>query len=165
VTLDPLDPRNVASPPAPAYHPVNNPNPTAFGAPCAGDLDPATPTCEIQLAGNHVRNTPEWAWNTHAEYDIPFPNGELTVQGDVTYRSRTYFTEFQRDIESSKAYTMVDIGAIYRTADDRLSFQVFAKNLFDVDVKSSTFALATGRLIGATYLPPRTYGATIGYNF
>lgn len=166
VTLDPLDPRNVATPGAPAYDPVTNPDPTAFGAPCEGDLEPGTPTCEIQLAGNAVRNTPEWAWNAHAEYDIPFVNsGELTLQGDVTYRSRVYFTEYEREIESSKGYTLVDIGAIYRTADDRLSFQLWAKNLFDVDRKSSTFALATGRLIGATWLPPRTFGATIGYNF
>ncbi|MGV3554356.1 MAG: TonB-dependent receptor [Croceibacterium sp.] len=165
VTLDPLDPRNVASPPAPAYNPVTNPNPTAFGAPCAGDLDPATPTCEIQLAGNRVRNTPEWAMNAHAEYDIALGAGEVTLQGDVTHRSRVYFTEFQREIESSRGYTMVDIGAIYRAPDDRLTFQVWAKNLFDVDRMSSTFALATGRLIGATWLPPRTYGATVGYSF
>ena len=166
VTLDPLDPRNVMTPGSPAYDPVTNPDPTAFGAPCEGDLDAATPTCEIQLAGNRVRNTPEWAWNMHAEYDIPFVNaGELTLQGDVTYKSRIYFTEYEREIESSRAYTLVDIGAIYRTADDRLSFQVWAKNLFDVERTSSTFALATGRLIGATWLPPRTYGATIGYNF
>jgi iron complex outermembrane receptor protein len=166
VTLDPLDPRNVATPGRPMYDPVTNPGQTEFGAPCAGDLDPDTRTCEIQLAGNPVRNTPEWAWNVHAEYDIPFVNsGELTLQGDVTHRSRVYFTEYARDIESAKAFTMVDIGAIYRTDDDRLSFQVWAKNLFDIERRSSTFALATGRLIGQTFLPPRTYGATIGYNF
>ena len=165
VTLDPLDPRNVSTPGG-AYNPVTNPSPTAFGAPCTGDLDPATVTCEIQLAGNAVRNTPKWAWNVHGEYDIPFiGGGELTLQGDVTYKSRTYFTEFEREIESSRSYTFVDVSAIYRTADDNLSFQLWAKNLFDVDRKSSTFALATGRLIGATYMPPRTFGATIGYNF
>ena len=145
---------------------MTNPSPTAFGAPCTGDLDPATVTCEIQLAGNAVRNTPKWAWNVHGEYDIPFiGGGELTLQGDVTYKSRTYFTEFEREIESSRSYTFVDVSAIYRTADDNLSFQLWAKNLFDVDRKSSTFALATGRLIGATYMPPRTFGATIGFHF
>ncbi|GAA5046444.1 TonB-dependent receptor [Erythrobacter westpacificensis] len=165
-TLDPLDPRNVATPGVPAYDPVTNPDPTAFGAPCSGDLDPATPTCEIQLAGNAVRNTPEWAFNVHAEYDIPFANGsEVTLQGDVTHRSRVYFTEYEREIESSAAYTMVDASAIFRDADDRFSVQLWAKNLFDVDRKSSTFALATGRLIGNTWLPPRTFGATVAFNY
>jgi len=157
LTLDPLNPANIMTPGSPAYDPVTNPDPTAFGAPGGGDM---------QLAGNMLRNTPKWAFNVHGEYDIPFANGgELTLQGDVTYKSRIYFTEFEREIESSKAYTFVDVGATYRTADDRLSFQVWAKNLFDVDRLSSTFALATGRLLGATYLPPRTYGATVAYNF
>ena len=106
------------------------------------------------------------AFNVHGEYDIPFNNGgELTLQGDVTYRSRIYFTEFEREIESSSAYTFVDVGATYRPSIDGLSFQLWAKNLFDVDRLSSTFALATGRLLGATYLPPRTYGATVAYQF
>ena len=164
VTLDPLDPRNVLTPGG-AYDPVTNPSPTAYGAPCAGDLDPATPTCEIQLAGNPVRNTPKWAFNAHAEYDIDLSNGTITLQGDVSHKSRVYFTEFKREIESARAYTMVDASVIYRTLDDKLSVQAWAKNLFDVDRPSSTFALATGRLIGVTYLQPRTYGVTVGYNF
>jgi len=157
LTLDPLDPRNILTTGVPAYDPVTNPDPTAFGAPGGGDL---------QLAGNQLRNTPKWAFNVHGEYDIAFPNdGELTLQGDVTYRSRIYFTEFEREIESSSAYTFVDVGATYRPSIDGLSFQLWAKNLFDVDRLSSTFALATGRLLGATYLPPRTYGATVAYQF
>jgi iron complex outermembrane recepter protein len=164
VTLDPLDPRNVSTPGG-AYHPITNPDPTAFGAPCAGDLDPATPTCEIQLAGNRVRNTPEWAWNVHAEYDIDLGGGIVTLQGDVSHKSRVFFSEYEREIESARGYTMVDASAIYRTLDDRLAVQLWAKNLFNVDRLSSTFALATGRLIGATYLQPRTYGVTVGYNF
>jgi iron complex outermembrane receptor protein len=165
VTLDPLDPRNLTTPGSPAYDPVTNPDPTAFGAPCNGDLDPVTPTCEIQLAGNPVRNTPEWAWNVHAEYDFDLSGGTLTFQGDVSHKSRVYFTEYKREIESSAAFTMVDASAIYRTLDDRLSFQVWGKNLFGIDRPSSTFALATGRLLGVTYLQPRTYGVTLGYNF
>ena len=166
VTVDPLDPRNVNTPPAPAYNAVTNPNPTAFGAPCSSAVnDPATPTCEIQLAGNRVRNTPKWAWNAHAEYDIEMSGGTLTLLGDVSYKGRVFFSEYQREIESAKAYTMVDASAIFHTADDRMSVQLWAKNLFDVDRPSSTFALATGRLIGATYLQPRTYGVTLGYNF
>ena len=145
------------TPGAAPYDPVTNPDLTAFGSPAGGN---------IQLEGNTLRNTPKWAFNVHGEYDIPFQNGGIvTLQGDVTYKSRIYFTEFEREIESSDPYTFVDLGAIYRTRDEDLSFQLWVKNLFDTDRLSSTFALATGRLIGATYLPPRTYGATVGYQF
>ena len=156
LTLDPLNPANILTPGAPAYDPVTNPDPTAFGAPSGG---------EIQLAGNQLRNSPKWAWNVHGEYDIDLSGGTLTALADVSYKSRTYFTEFERDIESSAAYAMVDASLRYSTLDNRLGVQLWAKNLFDVDRPSSTFALATGRLLAATYLAPRTYGVTVGYDF
>jgi len=163
VTLDPLDPRNVAA--GTPYDATTNPDPTAFGAPCAEDVTPGNATCEVQLAGNRVRNTPKWAWNLHGEYDIDLASGTVTLQGDVSHKSRVFFTEYEREIESSRAFTMVDASALYRTLDDRLSVQLWAKNLFKIDRPSSTFALATGRLLGVTYLQPRTYGVTVGYNF
>ncbi len=158
LTLDPLNPANVASAGSPAYNAATNPDPTAFGAPGGGT---------IQLAGNAVRNTPRWAWNVHGELDTPdgaLP-GKLTVLADVSYKSRIYFSEFEREIESSKAYTQVDMAISYVTADRRLKADLFMKNVFDVFRPSSTFALATSRLIGVTYLPPRTYGLSLGYNF
>ncbi|MDB5717743.1 MAG: TonB-dependent receptor [Sphingomonas bacterium] len=157
MTLDPLNPRNIATPgnigtdPATAYCPV---------ATC--------PELNIQLAGNPTRNSPRWAWNLHGELDVPidaFGGGKFTLMGDVSHKSRTYFSEFRRAVESSRAYTMVDGSLAFTSGDARIRAQLWVKNLFDIDRPSSTFALATGRLIGVTYLPPRTYGATIGYTF
>jgi len=91
--------------------------------------------------------------------------GLFTPSIDISYKSRTYFSEYERAIESSRAYTMVDASLAYETDDGRIRAQIWAKNLFDVFRPGSTFALATGRLLGVTWLPPRTYGATIGYKF
>ena len=154
LTLDPLNPANIAG--GTPYDPVTNPDPTAFGAPGGGN---------IQLAGNDTRNSPRWSWNLHGEYDVIAPSGIFTPSVDVSYKSRTYFSEYMREIESSAAYTMVDASLAYETNDGRIRAQLWAKNLFDVFRPSSTFALATGRLIGVTYLPPRTYGLTVGYKF
>lgn len=154
LTLDPLNPANIAG--GTPYDPVTNPDPTAFGAPGGGN---------IQLAGNDTRNSPRWSWNLHGEYDVIAPIGIFTPSVDVSYKSRTYFSEYMREIESSAAYTMVDASLAYETNDGRIRAQLWAKNLFDVFRPSSTFALATGRLIGVTYLPPRTYGLTVGYKF
>jgi iron complex outermembrane receptor protein len=158
LTLDPLNPANVATPGSPAYNPVTNPDPTAFGAPGGGN---------IQLAGNQVRNTPKWAWSVHGEYEIPVSplGGTVTLQGDVYGRSRVFFSEYQRDLESSPSYTMADASIVYANASDTLRLQLWVRNLTDVDRPSSTFALATGRLIGITYLPPRTYGISVGFRF
>ena len=156
LTLDPLNPANIAG--GTPYNAATNPSPTAFGAPGGGN---------IQLAGNQVRNTPEWAWNLHGEYDLPVSpaGGKLTVQGDASHKSRVYFSEFERDLESAAAYTMFDAGLNFTSAGGQVNAQLWIKNIGGLLRRSSTFALATGRLIGATYLPPRTYGATIGYRF
>ncbi|MEQ7154754.1 TonB-dependent receptor [Brevundimonas aurifodinae] len=157
ITVDPLDPRNVAG--GTPYNAVTNPDPTAFGAPGGGNL---------QLAGNRVRNTPELAWSLHGEADLPFVmpmDGMLTLMGDVSYKSQIFFSEFERDIESSEAYTMVDASLVYESGDGAITAQLWAKNIGDEDVRASTFAVSTGRLIGVTYLPPRTYGFTLGYRF
>jgi iron complex outermembrane receptor protein len=156
LTLDPLNPANIDTPPVPAYNPVTNPDPTAFGAPGGGD---------IQLAGNDTRNSPRWSWNIHGEYDVRSPIGLFTPSFDVSHKSRTFFSEYERDIESSKAFTLVDLSLAFETNDGRIRAQLWTKNLFNVFRPSSTFALATGRLLGATWLPPRTYGVSVGYKF
>jgi iron complex outermembrane receptor protein len=159
LTLDPLNPANVATPGSPPYNPVTNPDPTAFGAPGGG---------EIQLAGNQVRNTPKWAYNVHAEFDLPIDGGnggELTLSGDLYGRSRVFFSEYEREIESSDSYTMVDASIRYTDASERYLVQLWIRNAFDVLRPASTFALATGRLIGVAWLPPRTYGITAGVRF
>ncbi|UAJ09079.1 TonB-dependent receptor [Glacieibacterium megasporae] len=155
-TLDPLNPANVSG--GTPYNAVTNPNPTAFGAPGSGN---------IQLAGNPTRNSPRWAANAHAAYELQVAglHGSVTPSLDVSYKGKTYFSEFKRDIESSNAYTMVDASLTYARDGDHITVQAWVKNLNDVFRPSSTFALATGRLIGATYLPPRTFGGTIGYKF
>jgi iron complex outermembrane receptor protein len=157
VTLDPLNPANVAG--GTPYDPVGNPDPTAYGAPGGGN---------IQLAGNQVRNTPKWAWNIHGEYALPFPavgGGSFSLTADVSHRSRVYFSEYERDFESAAGYTLVDAALKFTSGDDRLNVQLWGKNLGNVDRASSTFALATGRLVGVTWLPPRMYGMTAAYRF
>jgi iron complex outermembrane recepter protein len=143
-TADPLDPRNIAG--QPLYNPQI-----------------------IQLAGNPTRNSPDWSGDFHAEWDLlglELPaSGYLTLSGDVSYKSEIFFTEFDRLLEGSRAFTMLDASLRYTSGDDKITLELWGKNLTDVLRPSSTFALATARTIGASYLPPRTYGVTAGYRF
>lgn len=149
-TADPLNPINVPTPP--------------------GGSNPAPVTIEtIQLAGNPTRNSPEWAANLHLEFDIPTPSfrtgGTITLWADVNYRDDVYFTEFNRLLEGSESYTMFDAGLRYSDANGTFTAELWGKNLGDDRIEASTFALATARTLGVTWLPPRTYGFTVGYNF
>lgn len=132
-------------------------------------LPPPNPQGDIQLAGNATRNSPEWAANVHAEYDfvnlnLPY-NGWLTLMADYIFRSETFFTEFNRPIEGQDAYTLLDFNLRYTSGNERFFADLWVKNATDEFVRSSTFQLATARVIGVTHMPPRTYGFTMGYNF
>ena len=120
---------------------------------------------DVQLAGNPTRNSPDWSANVHAEYDFALASGKLTFMGDVSYKDDIYFTEFARSLEGQDAYTILDLQVRFLTGDGRWSAELWGKNLTDEEVVSSTFQLATARVIGATYVPPRTYGITVGYQF
>jgi iron complex outermembrane recepter protein len=149
VTADPLDPRNVPTPPG-----GSNPQPITL--------------VPIQLAGNPTRNSPDWSANLHLEYDLPmkaFNGGSFTLASDVTYRDNVFFTEFHRLLEGSRAYTMLDASVRYASEDGTVTAELWGKNLTDELREASTFALATARTLGVTWLPPRTYGVTVGYNF
>jgi iron complex outermembrane receptor protein len=152
LTKDPLDPRNVAGG-APAGDPA-----TDFVAPSG--------VPDVQLAGNPTRNSPEWAGNLHAEYDFVLPSdARLTLGGDISYKDDVFFTEFARLLEGQDAYTLFDAQIRYVSGDGRWSAELWGKNLSDEEIASSTFQLATARVIGVTYMPPRTYGLTVGYQF
>jgi iron complex outermembrane receptor protein len=152
-TVDPLDPRNVAT------------GPVADGNP----LTDFAPQPNVQLAGNFTRNSPEWTAALHAEYDFhtnAMPGGGyFTLMGDLAYRDDVFFTEFNRFVEGQKAYVLADLNLRYTSGNDHWTADLWVKNLTDETVASSTFQLATARVIGVTYLPPRTFGFTLGYRF
>jgi iron complex outermembrane receptor protein len=152
LTKDPLDPRNVSG-----GLPAGDP---------ATDFVPPAGVPDVQLAGNPTRNSPDWAWNLHGEYDFPpAMGGTFTLMGDISYKDDIYFTEFNRLLEGQDSYTIYDAQLRYVSDDGRWTAQLWGKNLSDEDVASSTFQLATARVIGVTYMPPRTYGITLGYQF
>lgn len=152
VTSDPMNPRNVST------GPVSDGNPET-------DFNPSEPP--IQLAGNPTRNSPELAANLHWEYDFPAMagGGYLSFMGDISYKDDVFFTEFHRLIEGAESYTMLDLSLNYTSANEAFTAQAWIKNATDEFRATSTFQLATARTIGVTYLPPRTYGFTVGYNF
>jgi iron complex outermembrane receptor protein len=153
LTKDPLDPRNVSG-----GLPAGDP---------ATDFVPPAGVPDVQLDGNPTRNSPDWAWNLHAEFDFGGANGGgvFTLMGDISYKDDIYFTEFNRLLEGQDSYTIYDAQLRYTSADGLWIAELWGKNLSDEDVASSTFQLATARVIGVTYMPPRTYGLTLGYQF
>jgi iron complex outermembrane receptor protein len=177
LTIDPLVPQNVTTlpgvpPGTPAgVCPTLTDPPITWPTAClpfGGIADPNAGT--IQLAGNPTRNSPKWSMAFHAEFDIPLNgfvglDGMLTPMVDVTYKSDVFFTEFNRLLEGQPSYTLVDANLRFVSGNERITADLFVKNVSDKLVASSTFQLATARVIGVTYMPPRTYGFSLGYRF
>lgn len=129
--------------------------------------DPIIPGVNvIQLAGNTTQQAPRWKWNAGADYTIPFDNGSsLVASGSVSYQSHVYFDEFNRAPFAEGGYALADGSLTYHFASDKLSLSIWGKNLTNekrfADVSFSAF----GQVISKQWIPPRTVGATVHYDF
>jgi iron complex outermembrane recepter protein len=134
----------------------------------------------LQLEGNATRNSPELAFNLHGQYDWAVDwfaaargasagPARLRLSGDVSHKGKQYYSEFSRAIEGAEAYTLLDMSLRYSSnsdsGDDGFYAEIWGKNLTDEFEAAGTFALATAREIGVTWLPPRTFGVSLGYSF
>jgi iron complex outermembrane receptor protein len=138
---NPNDPRNVVG--SPVF------------APYLSDLD-----------GNYTRYSPKWTFDIHPQYDWRIANGGLvTFSGDVSYKSKQYHTEFNDDAMSQPGYVFANANIRYTTPDGRITVEGWVQNMFNKLERAGSFSLSSSREIGVTYLPPRTFGGTIGYRF
>jgi len=120
----------------------------------------------VDIGGNSARQSPEWAGNLHGTYDFHLENsGIITLSADVSYKDDVFFSEFNNNVLNESSYTMFDARLRYTSPNEQWTTEIWGKNLSDEFVEAGNFAVATGRVIAATYLPPRTFGVTVGYGF
>jgi len=118
------------------------------------------------LAGNSLRQSPEWSGTVRGQYEFNLANGgTISLGADVAYKDEQFFTEFNDDIAGADAYTLFNADIRYTSPSEKITFQVWGKNITDEVVTSGGFVISTGRVIARTLLPPATYGVTVGYNF
>lgn len=134
-------------------------NPALFG-PGGSTLPPD------DLSGNRPRNTPDWSAELSATYEWPLKSGaSLAFTGSAASRDKQYYTEFNDEITSQDSYTLYDANLLYTAQDGKLTVNLWGKNLSDEMVVAGIYVISTTRTITGSYLPPRTYGATVGYKF
>lgn len=117
--------------------------------------------------GNQLINTPEFSGAIGISYDNDFSFGNINIRGDLSYRSRTYFTLFEEDANSQAPFVKLDARIAYTTPDDRWQFEIFGQNLTDEDYFQTL--LVPGNLAGtdalAYYAAPRTFGIRLGFRY
>lgn len=121
----------------------------------------------VDLSGNRLPNAPRFSLGGGFTWDVPVGTGKVTLNGDGKWQSKVYFTEFNNRDAEQDAYFMANMGLTYHAARDRWSLGAWVKNI------GNEFVIANNIIAAATYqfprvgsvMPPRTYGATLSFNF
>lgn len=138
--------------------------------PCAGNTagcDPLDSSTFIvqQFAGNKLIQAPELTANISGEYLLELNNGGTIAFGaGGYYRSEIFFQAFNNPNMQEDGMTVYDANIKYNHPNDKLTVNVWGKNLTDEEFYQSKFPVSTSHTIMGTLNPPRTYGVTVGYS-
>jgi iron complex outermembrane recepter protein len=137
------------------------------GAPAVGM---APPNQNISLADCRLPRAPEFQGNIGLAWNTPVANGgSVGFRGDYAYRSKQFFTQFNRESVAQDGYGVLNARFSYRSPSDRWSIAAYGNNLTDKDYFVTV--LESGVAAGGTVVPqavvgaPRTYGIVFDYNF
>ena len=142
----------------------------------AGAPNPLNPSTVIPAGGQIVnvaklygfQNTPEWTGNVSLTWTADLAGGLLAVTPMVSYRDSYQQFEQPLPLLDQKAYTLVDLTAIWTAPGNHYKLALTGKNLTDerYRVGGYNFAGATfnNSVIGF-YGPPRTVSASLEVAF
>ena len=94
--------------------------------------------------------------------------GELSLTGQVAYRSETHQFEIQNDLLDQPGYSLINASVVWTSADDKWQVGLHGRNLSDKEYKVAGYnfpTLGPGGTITAFYGNPRTVTGTVSYNF
>ncbi len=95
--------------------------------------DGLSPQLGLQnLKGNLLDNSPRDSGAVGVAYRTdPSSFGRLTARVDTSYRSRTFFREFNEALDSQASYGLVNLNLIWDSPDRRYTARIYANNLTD----------------------------------
>jgi iron complex outermembrane receptor protein len=113
-------------------------------------------------AGNDMTRAPHATFNVSADYTVPVGGGSVTASANYYYNDGFYGDSGNTIRQPS--YDLVNAQLAYKDPSGHWDAKLWARNLFSTAYY--TF-MAAGGPIGSTGAPgaPRTFGASIGYNF
>lgn len=116
----------------------------------------------------HFFDSPSVTMNSTVRYDLPYHPyaGLLTVQGNWSYRSRTYFDNTFSVTSSQDPYSLFGGRLSYAFAGGHLSASLLGENLANkVYLVRTANALSSIGFALAQFGAPRTYGIRVTYKF
>ena len=119
------------------------------------------------LRGNPLPNAPAVTANIGASY-VTGPvilGGALTFRGDVNYKSRIQFREFDVEADSQESYALLSSSVTWNSPEEDFAIRVYGTNLTNEAYKSwlASSSLVNSRIFA--YGAPRQFGIEISADF
>ncbi len=131
--------------------------------------DPARPALGlIDTSGNPLPKAPELQYSLSVAYTFELGNaGQLTARAGWAYQDEIYFSQFRIPEQRQDEYDWYTAQITWQSPDDRWRVVVFGDNLSDEEVVTNGVfnGGVSGQLGLGNLAPPRTYGATLIYDF
>lgn len=145
------------------------------------DSDAARAAKIVELSGNSPVRAPDWKFTLAYKHDFEFSEGLLTPQLKATFSDQYFLDIYNRrdlaagvfksapngakDLAVQKAYRTFDASLRYESNNSNWSLEAFIKNLTNQNIKTSSGTFITPGGFDAIFLPPRTAGVTLSYQF
>jgi iron complex outermembrane receptor protein len=119
------------------------------------------------LAGNHTPRAPEHKVNLFGTYRLEFEPGSLILGASASYTGEMYSTSFSRPQYLMDGYTVSNLTATWRSADNQYDVVAAVTNLFEeeyatsIGVAGANLGFARTEFLG----PPQFYSLTLRYRF
>ena len=121
----------------------------------------------FDLSGNTLPQSPNYTVDVAAEYTVRFAGGGLTLRGESNWSDRVYFSPFNRNEVSQRAYNLQNAFVTYQPEGGPWRLSLYIRNIGDKTIRSAgqvATALLGSPVIGFVK-PPRTFGATFGVKY
>lgn len=120
----------------------------------------------LDVTGNKLAHAPSFQATFQYEHMFNMSSGAtLTPRISLHYETDSFLSIFNYgELDTQKAYTRTDLGLRYNSGK---SWWVdgFIRNLEDANIKTSAAGGPTIVRAVAQYMPPRTLGVNVGFNF
>ena len=116
----------------------------------------------VDAKGNHIINAPNWSYTASLTHDFDTSIGKFATSADVNYRGKMWI-DFGNQFAVPTRY-VVNATERWTSNDGSLFASVWVKNLLDKRYDYSAAILPPTGIVGQA-APPRTYGATVGFQF
>ncbi len=126
------------------------------------------------LSGNKLPFSPEWKVNMGAQYEWTLSDdwGIVNIRTDVSWVDDQWTNGFNREGDGGllvgdgdllSSYHIVNARLQWESSDEAWLTELYVKNLTDEVVQTYSFFVDGAQF--ATFLPPRTYGVKLTFNF